>query len=765
MEFTNVYINAFIIVVIEYAQYLKRHYKQPLPDDDGLLTMRHRNGYVDLAVISSESLTHETDMTAETSFMTSGPRKEMLPSVLNLTDILKPSKSGTPIRCVLIEGAPGIGKSTLVWELCHKWEELDNMKRFKLVVLVSLRKAKEAKCLKEILPRQQYEDIHEDGIITEIGNGSDILIILDGFDELPRAKRQSDSIFINLIKGVQLPNATVIVTSRPSVSADLKRLCRDNIDRHLKILGFTGGQIEKFVECEFRDGDERAAFLQYLNINPIVKSMMHLPLYAVIVAEVFDGTKSPQLKTMIQLYDAFTRSLIRHHLVRNKLVDEDYEMPQSLQCKNDIDQLPLAMRNIFYKLVEVAFNGLKTETYCFTDLGNDFDHLGVMKKVQSLDMSVGPRYAFSYLHTTFQEYLAALHIFYNLEDLELPASFGKRDVLRFLAGLCCAHDNVGVLSVVGDLLGRIGDQRNLQLACCVYECNTIVEKIPMVSEVFDGETIIGVSGKMPFDYYIIGHCVCHVGGKWSITVHSRDEVAQLVKGLESKQQQINGRSNLGRSIKGKIEDLQLVTGPFGTLLPILTKYTDLHSLKLYFVAFSASDADILQEYISHQTIKKIEIFSCKNIELLFPIILGHSSLDTVYISGTLSTGTDHDREAYNIQKLLECNTNLNELSIDDAIIGPQGMIKVINSNSTLKKVTLFVTEVHESLRVSLSCPGKSYWSTTNSVELPLVHKTPLSLLQEIANEKKIDLQLVDPHTYVTLKAPTHIRFYSSRSTH
>ena len=280
-----------------------------------------------------------------------------------------------------------------------------------------------------------------------------------------------------------------------------------------------------------------------------------------------------------------------------------------------------------------------------------------------------------------------------------------------------------------------------------------------------GETIIGVSGKMPFDYYIIGHCVCHVGGQWSITVHSRDEVAQLVKGLESKQQQINGRSNLGRSIKGRIEDLQLVTGPFGTLLPILTKYTDLHILKLCFVAFSASDADILQEYISHQTIKKIEIFSCKNIELLFPIILGQSSLDTVYISGILSTGTDHGHVAYNTRKLLEYNTNLNELSIDDAIIGPQRMIQVINSNSTLKKVTFFVTEVHESRRVSLSLPGQSYRSTTNSIELPLVHKTPLSLLQEVANKKRIDLQLVDPHTYDTLKAPTRIRSYSSRRIH
>ena len=37
---------------------------------------------------------------------------------------------------------------------------------------------------------------------------------------------------------------------------------------------------------------------------------------------------------------------------------------------------------------------------------------------------------------------------------------------------------------------------------------------------------------MDVDYYLIGHCICHVGGKWSITVSSGC-IDYLVKGLES----------------------------------------------------------------------------------------------------------------------------------------------------------------------------------------------------------------------------------------
>ena len=34
--------------------------------------------------------------------------------------ITKPALDSKPVRRVIIEGAPGAGKSTLAWELCHK---------------------------------------------------------------------------------------------------------------------------------------------------------------------------------------------------------------------------------------------------------------------------------------------------------------------------------------------------------------------------------------------------------------------------------------------------------------------------------------------------------------------------------------------------------------------------------------------------------------------------------------------------------------------
>ena len=91
--------------------------------------------------------------------------------------------------------------------------------------------------------------------MASIGNGKGTLLVLDGFDELPHEQRVENSVYIDLIKGApdMLPEATVVVTSRPSVSAELFALCKHNIDRHLEVLGFTPEQIEEYARSVFRN--------------------------------------------------------------------------------------------------------------------------------------------------------------------------------------------------------------------------------------------------------------------------------------------------------------------------------------------------------------------------------------------------------------------------------------------------------------------------------------------------------------------------------
>ena len=258
--------------------------------------------------------------------------------------------------------------------------------------------------------------------LAAIGDGEGVLIILDGFDELPREQREKGSVYIDLIKREELlPEATVLITSRPSVSAYLIGDWRQATgDRRLEILGFTEARIEDYARSVYSDPKALDDFLKYINGNPFIKGMMYLPLNAVFVASIFEyhhTTDLPFPKTMTQLYDVVTSSLIRRHLVDKNL---DCTPIRTLQSMKDIKRLPNPVPDQLLELARIAFEGLLYEKYVFIDPGNElFDHLGMMKKTLSLDDPTGPTYMFTFLHLTLQEYLSTLHMSLVLSPTQL----------------------------------------------------------------------------------------------------------------------------------------------------------------------------------------------------------------------------------------------------------------------------------------------------------------------------------------------------------
>ena len=678
--------------ILTYAQDLKVLYRQSLPDEEKLYTeIECSKYYINLAVISSEEVTRQEadEFTRRTLHgLTEEVMRKKTP--IALQDILKPGHDSKPVRCVLIEGAPGAGKSTLAWELCHKWEELESVKAFKLVVLVQLREksAQEAQKLSDLFP-QSINTIIKD-VLDSIGKGKDILLVLDGFDELPREQRQKNSVYIQLVKGLVLPEATVIITSRPSVSADFIRLCQHSIDKRLEILGFTGEQVTEYSKSVFSESKEQCtAFLQYINGAPIIKGMMYLPLNAVIIAMIFKdnyGTDRPYPKTMSQLFDALTRSLIRRHLVHNRMITDDYCMPRPLQRVDDINKLgqfmvcpQITMADQFFTIARMAYEGLLNEKYIF-NRESKFDHLGLMKKTKRIDVSVGPYYSFCFLHLTLQEYMSAIHISLN-SSVDVPPSIGNRDMVsRFMAGLCI-HGNdflyPKVLKSLDDLFGI----NPIRMVRCVYECNDIVQKIPMVKDWFDQEghridsqfTLVGQA--MPFDYYLTGHCISHIGGRWCICVSSQAEVDLLVQ----------GHGSGTHDSKGELQELRLSGINIEHTEPLLKLcHNKLQLLDLEKVSCSKSDAAILCKYNTPGL--NIGPF-CKNADILLPVVFKPSSLESLTIISNFVSGTI---ESHTVS-LLKDNSNIKHLSILDTYLIP--LAPALRDNTSLVRLEVnFINE-------------------------------------------------------------------------
>ena len=83
-------------------------------------------------------------------------------------------------KLILVEGAPGVSKSTFAWEFCRRWERGEIAQQYRLVLLLRLRdeRMSKAKSLKDLIyhPRNTVCELVTQELEESLG--VNILIIL-----------------------------------------------------------------------------------------------------------------------------------------------------------------------------------------------------------------------------------------------------------------------------------------------------------------------------------------------------------------------------------------------------------------------------------------------------------------------------------------------------------------------------------------------------------------------------------------------------------
>ena len=336
-----------------------------------------------------------------------------------------------------MEGAPGIGKSTLAWELCRQWPTLGSLKRFSLVVLLRLQEeiVQSATDISDLFPcgdDPALSSLVAQEVKRENGNG--VLFLFDGFDEFPFELRKK-SLVMDIISGTTyLPKATVLVTSRPSSSAHLQELLQTGIGKHIEVVGFSEKEILKFAHSILANFFTN--FRQYLSANPVVKGMMYNPLNCAIIVGVYQDTyesAKPVPHTQTQLYTKLTRCLLLRYLkvIEHSLASKVPDNLEDLPHDSDVYQQ-------LVKVGQLAFNGKLREQLIFKQLPEGCSDLGLLVKHTALYTGEEST-TYNFFHVTLQEYMSAFYI------SQLPANkqrtlFSEHStsmdiVWRFVAGL------------------------------------------------------------------------------------------------------------------------------------------------------------------------------------------------------------------------------------------------------------------------------------------------------------------------------------------
>ena len=569
-------------VLTKYKKYLQAYYNARVlaPADKYLPTLH--TPYINLAMISRGR--HDRGERDEFTLKTlHGGVDQILESKspINIEDLLSSGSSGEPVRFLLVEGPPGIGKSTFAWELCRRWYEIESLRVYHTVVLLKLREkwVLNATSLSDLF-RYPFQRKFSRDVAREVheSHGQHLLLVLDGFDEVSHSFHK-DSVIKSILCKQLLPECTIILTTRPSAKATLESVCQPQVDKHVEIIGFTEEERVRYITEVFsKEPELQANFLKYMFLVPHIKSMMYIPLNCAIIAQVYSESQSNHHlaipRTRTQLYKALAHSLLVRHM-KMKEGNREYTsmLPESLN-KEDMER--------FRVLAKFAFDSYhkgesKKVTFFKEDIPEGLVHFGFMNESTEMYAGKGVEQTFSFLHLSLQEYLAAWHIAHsysielqvayhgmavgasqpyrgsNREEEDLLSSLKplERSLVEpaiFLAGITgwrcqsedgrnhwemyLSHDIAGVEDP-NVLLRSLYEAQNPTILSHYFNVGSDRREIDIGTDIYLTSQI----SSTPYDCYALSYCLAHSSDQFrlSVSVWRDDDVSLVetfVKGLE-----------------------------------------------------------------------------------------------------------------------------------------------------------------------------------------------------------------------------------------
>ena len=704
--------------VDDYASYLMSLYtRDKLPIYDKWPQVKSKE-YINLALIEKEDITKpEEDQFIRNTIHGNIDDIRKSKRAMNIDQIAQLPDGSQP-KCILVEGGPGVGKSTFAWKLCHMWGNRKLLQQYQLVVLLRLRdrNVQAAKSISDLFWYHQHhiqkapvKEIHGTG-------GKGVLLLFEGYDELPEELRAKCSIFLDVITGRELPEATVLITSRPWASEFLHKECKRHLSQHVEILGFTQDNIQSYLQNTITNDLSLLNDLKkYISFYPHINSLMYIPLNCAIVVEVYRNNRKDDIlvpKTMTELYSSLVRSLLLRHLFDHPVHGKRRWRVRSF------DDLPQDVYQQLCELSKIAYEGiLHDQQVIFCDLPEGFETLGLMQCVPELYVDEGIAVSYNFLHLTVQEYLAAFHLSQQpveeqIKHFRLYKSCNKHHhfhmVLRFLCGvkkfigypseelytLCLktSSSTSAVREVTFDTL-----QLLFEVQDSIVIAQLLGSSVIQLIEPYDEVTL--------FDCFVLGYCVSHSNCSWKIALRYHnigDEgVELLVRGAVEEKTHCRGTfSEINLSMNG------ITSKGVQHLLHFPKQIIhELKALNLHSNDFDSESCTVLAHLIPHVPhLKKLNLFNNTNIGQggvvsLIESLTAHSSLEELGLTHT-RIGVD-DCQA--VSKLLSSSKSLKELGIGSYGLPPEAVEHIIfglHHNDTLQ--WLYMNDSHFAVKNTIS---------------------------------------------------------------
>ncbi|XP_044171374.1 NLR family CARD domain-containing protein 3-like [Acropora millepora] len=407
--------------------------------------------------------------------------------IVDMFQIFQPHQECSQPRRVLIEGQPGMGKTTYCHKIAYDWaKKRKGGESFPDVTLVLLLKCRDINCGlwdaidDQLLPREVNEEEKERFFMFIRDHPSKVLLVLDGLDELPS---NQFLIYKDIIQGRVLPESYIVVTARHEVGVNVRECCHTL----LEVEGFTKTDAEEFILRYFKEKHLAEKLLNKLDSDMSLQDLTRNPLNTALLCllcEEYEG-KFPESRTL--LYLEIVECVLRRYRRKMKLP----ETKRDLLVLYEVELKQLGV---------IAIEGLHNDSMYFEESAFEGFSSDVKSGLGFLSVEAGrskrrPSRSYAFLHRSFQEFFAALFHCYQLLDGEISVDSliancryfqDLRLVLMFTSGLLAQKCEATAKALIAGIATQVNLEENL-LDKSLYVAWNCINECKIEGTTFDKE--------------------------------------------------------------------------------------------------------------------------------------------------------------------------------------------------------------------------------------------------------------------------------------